>query len=161
MTEPVHGEADWINQTGLPEPRRGIGRAALAPSPDQLLCVLSQIANSSVVGERRAHAPPRAGGHRGRCDRPPRSRRLAPPLRTTRRLTSRHLLHCARQSAGDVRPNARPSERSGCPSFAIIMSIDTRDIRENDRRHRLEFWRSTAVRLSTPRFRLAVRTRTS
>src|SRR6266581_9601570 len=32
--------------------------------------------------------PTRAGCHRGWCDRSPGSRRLAPPLRTTRRLTN-------------------------------------------------------------------------
>jgi transposase InsO family protein len=43
----------------------GIRRAALASSPDRILCVLSRIANTSLVSERRANAPSRAARHRG------------------------------------------------------------------------------------------------
>jgi putative transposase len=65
LAKSVCGEADWINQARLPEPRGGIRRAAFAPSPNRLPCVLSRIANSPLVGERRANAPTRAGRHRG------------------------------------------------------------------------------------------------
>jgi putative transposase len=60
---------------------------AFAPNPDRLFCLLSQVAHSSLVGERRADTAPRSGRHRRRRDRIPGSRRLAPPLRTTHRLT--------------------------------------------------------------------------
>jgi hypothetical protein len=52
--------------------------------------LLSRVADPSLLGERRAHATPRASVRRRPRDRVPGSRRLAPPLRTTRSLTKRH-----------------------------------------------------------------------
>jgi integrase len=49
-------------------------------------------------------------------------------------VTSR--LRRPRQNAGDVRPDARPSKRSGRPAPAIIRAINSRDIRDIDRPQR-------------------------
>src|SRR5438128_11572281 len=65
MAESVRGEADWFNQARLPEPCSYPQRAAFAPSPGRLLCVLSQLTNASLVGERRTNSPTRAGRQRG------------------------------------------------------------------------------------------------